>query len=144
MAWQRAALKRANFWNYAFVETHKPSILPPKFSELRLDSLYVGVTDHNLLLTGPPGSGKSMLAQRMPGILPEMSLDESFEVTRIASVAGLLGERSPLITTRPFSTPHDHVSLAGLMGGGAGLARPDDISLAHEGVGPTSGSLRSP
>ncbi|MGH2755201.1 MAG: YifB family Mg chelatase-like AAA ATPase [Actinomycetota bacterium] len=89
---------------------------------------------HNLLLTGPPGSGKSMLAQRMPGILPEMSLDESFEVTRVHSVAGLLGERASLVTARPFRTPHHHVSLAGLMGGGAGLARPGEISLAHHGV----------
>ena len=93
-----------------------------------------GAGGHNLLLTGPPGSGKSMLAQRMPGILPEMALDESFEVTRIHSVAGLLGERAALVTTRPFRTPHHHVSLAGLMGGGAGLARPGEISLAHHGV----------
>jgi magnesium chelatase family protein len=88
---------------------------------------------HNLLLTGPPGSGKSMLAQRMPGILPEMSRDESLEVTRINSVAGLLAERS-LITTRPFRTPHHNLSMAGLLGGGMGLARPGEISLAHHGV----------
>jgi magnesium chelatase family protein len=89
---------------------------------------------HNLLLTGPPGSGKSMLAQRMPGILPEMSLDESLEVTRVHSVAGLLGDRAHLVAARPFRSPHHHISLAGLMGGGAGLARPGEVSLAHHGV----------
>ena len=89
---------------------------------------------HNLLLSGPPGSGKSMLAQRMPGILPEMSLDEALEVTRVHSVAGLLSEHARLVDTRPFRSPHHHISLAGLMGGGTGLARPGEISLAHHGV----------
>ena len=89
---------------------------------------------HNLLLAGPPGSGKTMLASRLPGILPAMSLEESLEVTRISSVAGLLGERAGLITTRPFRAPHHHISLAGLIGGGSGLPRPGEISLAHHGV----------
>ncbi|MGH2756643.1 MAG: YifB family Mg chelatase-like AAA ATPase, partial [Actinomycetota bacterium] len=89
---------------------------------------------HNLLLAGPPGSGKTMLASRLPGILPAMSLEESLEVTRISSVAGLLGERSGLITTRPFRSPHHHISLAGLIGGGSGMPRPGEISLAHHGV----------
>src|SRR5688500_9361415 len=75
-----------------------------------------------------------MLAQRMPGILPEMSLDESIEVTRVHSVAGLLRQGACLVTTRPFRSPHHHVSLAGLMGGGTGLARPGEVSLAHHGV----------
>ena len=89
---------------------------------------------HNLLLAGPPGSGKTMLASRLPGILPAMSVEESLEVTRISSVAGLLGERAGLITTRPFRAPHHHISLAGLIGGGSGLPRPGEISLAHHGV----------
>ncbi|MGH2777635.1 MAG: YifB family Mg chelatase-like AAA ATPase [Actinomycetota bacterium] len=89
---------------------------------------------HNLLLAGPPGSGKTMLASRLPGILPAMSLEESLEVTRISSVAGLLGERAGLVTTRPFRAPHHHISLAGLIGGGSGLPRPGEISLAHHGV----------
>lgn len=89
---------------------------------------------HNLLLGGPPGSGKTMLARRMPGILPAMSLEESLEVTRVHSVAGLLGERASLVTRRPFRVPHHHVSLAGLIGGGSGLARPGEVSLAHHGV----------
>ncbi len=89
---------------------------------------------HNLLLVGPPGSGKTMLARRLPGILPEMSVEEALEVTRVQSVAGLLAERAALVRTRPFRVPHHHVSLAGLIGGGSGLAQPGEVSLAHLGV----------
>jgi magnesium chelatase family protein len=89
---------------------------------------------HNLLLIGPPGSGKTMLARRVPGILPGMGFEESLEVTRIYSVAGLLRERGALITTRPFRSPHHHISNAGLIGGGSGVARPGEVSLAHRGV----------
>lgn len=93
---------------------------------------------HNLLLQGPPGSGKTMLARRMPGILPAMSLDESLDVTRIHSVAGVLPERAALVTERPFRTPHHHVSVAGLIGGGSGMAKPGEISLAHPSLDPCS------
>ncbi|MGH2747702.1 MAG: YifB family Mg chelatase-like AAA ATPase [Actinomycetota bacterium] len=89
---------------------------------------------HNLMLSGPPGSGKTMLARRLPGILPPMSMEESLEVTRVYSVAGLLLDRSGLIRTRPFRTPHHHASIAGLVGGGSGLPRPGEVSLAHHGV----------
>ena len=89
---------------------------------------------HNLLFMGPPGSGKTMLAWRMPSILPPMSLEESLEVTRTYSVAGLLPERASLIRQRPLRAPHHHVSVAGLIGGGAHLARPGEVSLAHHGV----------
>lgn len=89
---------------------------------------------HNVLLMGSPGSGKTMLARRLPGILPAMSFEESLDVTKLYSVAGLLPERASLITERPFRSPHQHVSLAGLMGGGTGLARPGEVSLAHRGV----------
>jgi magnesium chelatase family protein len=89
---------------------------------------------HNLLLIGPPGSGKTMLARRMPGILPGMSIDESIEVTKIYSVAGLLPESASLIRARPLRAPHHHISAPGLIGGGSGLARPGEVSLAHHGT----------
>jgi magnesium chelatase family protein len=88
---------------------------------------------HNLMLVGPPGSGKTMLACRLPGILPRMSMEESLDVTRIHSVAGLLIERAALVTTRPFRVPHHNVTVAGLIGGGSGVARPGEVSLAHNG-----------
>ena len=89
---------------------------------------------HNLLLCGPPGSGKTMLARRLPGILPAMSQDESLEVTLIQSVAAVLPTRSGLVCRRPFRNPHHNISLAGLIGGGPGLPRPGEVSLAHHGV----------
>ena len=89
---------------------------------------------HNLLVVGPPGSGKTMLARRLPGILPPMATDEALDVTRVHSVAGLLGERPHLLRSRAFRTPHHNVSLAGMIGGGPGLARPGEASLAHHGV----------
>jgi magnesium chelatase family protein len=75
-----------------------------------------------------------MLARRFPGIMPPMSRQESLEVTRVYSVAGLLDERATLIEDRPFRSPHHHVSLAGLIGGGTGMARPGEVSFAHRGV----------
>src|SRR5918996_2861127 len=74
-----------------------------------------------------------MLARRLPGILPRMSLEESLEVTRIHSVAGLLVERAALVTTRPFRVPHHNITVAGLIGGGSGVALPGEVSLAHNG-----------
>lgn len=89
---------------------------------------------HNLMLIGSPGSGKTMLARRLPGILPDMSLDESIEVTKVYSVGGLLPESAALITQRPLRAPHHHISAPGMIGGGSGLARPGEVSLAHNGV----------
>lgn len=88
---------------------------------------------HNLLMLGPPGAGKSMIAKRIPGIMPPLTLEESLEVTSIVSVAGLLKEQESLITVRPFQNPHHTVSLAALTGGSS-IPKPGIISLSHRGV----------
>lgn len=89
---------------------------------------------HHVLMTGPPGIGKTMLAARLPGILPKLDHEESLEVTAIHSVAGTLPSHHPLITVPPFIAPHHSVTMSALLGGGTGMARPGAVSRAHRGV----------
>ena len=88
---------------------------------------------HNVLMKGPPGSGKTLLARSFPSILPKLTIEEALEVTKIYSIAGLLSLATPIVSRRPFRSPHHSVSRAGLVGGGSSLL-PGEISLAHRGV----------
>ncbi|MCZ2127535.1 MAG: YifB family Mg chelatase-like AAA ATPase [Anaerolineales bacterium] len=120
-------------------DSSEPLFVPTDFAEIKGQehvkrALEVAAAGgHNVLMTGSPGAGKTLLARAMPGILPEMSIEESLDVTRIYSVADQLPAGTPLIKQRPFRAPHHTISHAGLVGGG-NIPKPGEISLAHRGV----------
>ncbi|MCS7199310.1 MAG: YifB family Mg chelatase-like AAA ATPase [Caldimicrobium sp.] len=131
--------EREPVWERVPLNNLEEADISEDFSEVRGQNLakrafeIAAAGGHNILIIGPPGAGKTMLAQRMPGILPPMSYEEAIETTKIYSVAGLLNSEKPLIKRRPFRNPHFTISEAGLIGGGT-IPKPGEVSLAHHGV----------
>ncbi len=124
----------APLWQPGGERPHCPDLAEVKGQEQVKRALEIAAAGgHSLLMSGPPGTGKSMLARRLPGILPDMTRQEALECTEIHSVMGLTTASQPLVELRPFRAPHHTVSSTGMAGGGS-IPRPGDISLAHNGV----------